>query len=400
MGHMISCEKLIPAARINYRSFQRQVILELRSGRAPRFVSLGDRAIADLYWWASVGNLQRSVPFRPPPHDVIIQTDASNEGWGAFTEAWHLSGRWTGAEALLHTNHKELLVVLKVLLAKSQVLRGLVLMFLVDNTTAVAYLMKQGGTRSARMTETVRAILGLADRSSITVHAKHLRGSLNALADMLSRPDEVLKTEWRLSDDNFLWICEQSPWGAPTIDLFANRFNKQLDRYMSPCPDEEAVAVDALIQRWPQEVLYAFPPTTIMEQVVGKVHQERPQRLLLVAPDWPSSAWSRTLTTLADRWRPIPYLKLLQPLSRSEHPSPLSSCLALWLISYRDSLTEVILRGFLVSCTGLAWARLTRFMLRNGACLKLTARMWVLTRFKPLRRTLLIFWQRLRPNGP
>jgi hypothetical protein len=178
-----------------------------------------------------------------------------------------------------------LLVVLKVLQAKSQVLRGLVVMFLVDNTTAVAYLTKQGGTRSARMTDTVRSVLGHAARNAITVHAKHLRGSLNALVDVLSRPDAVVKTEWRLSDDNFLWICENSPWGAPTIDLFANRFNKQLDRYMSPCPDEEAVAVDALVQRWPREVLYAFPPTTIMEQGVGKVHQERPQRLLLVAPD-------------------------------------------------------------------------------------------------------------------
>ena len=29
---------------------------------------------------------------------------------------------------------------------------------------------------------------------------------------------------------------------------------------MSPCPDKEAVAIDALTAPWPSEVLYAFPP--------------------------------------------------------------------------------------------------------------------------------------------
>ena len=85
-------------------------------------------------------------------------------------------------------------------------------------------------------------------------------------------------------DAAFEWVSSRSPWGPPTIDLFANKFNTQLPRYFSPCPDMHAVSVDALLSPWPREVCYAFPPITLLQQVCVKLLQERPTTLLLVAP--------------------------------------------------------------------------------------------------------------------
>ena len=368
MGTLVSCEKLVPFGRINFRSFQRTVVWNLRFGRRPRFVSLRADAIRDLVWWNSRLNISRPVPFIPPKHDVMVYTDASDCGWGAFTEDWSVSGRWSAAELFLHINHRELLAVLKALREKTTVLRDRVVLFLIDNTTTVAYILKQGGTRSPGMTETCREIFRLAADNSISLLAKHIKGSLNVLADFLSRPDCVVKTEWSLSQENFMWVCAQSPWGPPTIDLFANRFNHQLDRYFSPCPDEQAVATDALVASWPFEVTYAFPPTTLMSEVVQKLQQERPERLVLVAPDWPNVTWNSTLRSLAWKWRPIPYVSLLQPMSRSKHPHPHTLSLAVWLISYSGSPIEVIPPLYFNNFTGLVLVLLTLLMSRSGSC--------------------------------
>ena len=188
----------------------------------------------------------------------------------------------------MHINHLELLAVLKMLQAKHRSLRGASVLCLVDNTTAVSYISKQGGTRSQEMTGTCRRIFAISEDNSITLLAKHIKGSLNVLVNFLSIPDTVIKTEWSLSREKYLWVCAQSPWGAPTIDLFANRFNRQTERLFSPCPDDQSVVTDALVANWPFEVLYAFPPPTLMSEVVCKIMQEKPERLVLVAPDWPN----------------------------------------------------------------------------------------------------------------
>ena len=44
----------------------------------------------------------------------------------------------------------------------------------------------------------------------------------------------------------------RSPWGGPSIDLFAERWNHLLPRYGSPRPDEQAALIDAMEATWPQ----------------------------------------------------------------------------------------------------------------------------------------------------
>jgi hypothetical protein len=176
----------------------------------------------------------------------------------------------------------------------------------------------------------------IAEAHDIDVVAVHIRGELNVLADMLSRQRLVLKTEWRLGQVAFNWICVSSLWGAPQVDLFANRLNTQLPRYMSPCEDENAEGVDALLCSWPDTVCYAFPPTTILARVITKIQQERPRRLLLVAPWWPTKSWFPFLQMAAVQVTVIPekLISLEQPHFEHKMMSPELLCLALWQINW------------------------------------------------------------------
>ena len=179
-------------------------------------------------------------------------------------------------------------------------------------------------------------VLRLAESLQIVLQASFIRGSLNVIADMLSRADTVLKTEWRLSLMTFSWVSDHSPWGPPTVDLFAHRFNTQLPRYISACPDVDALGVDALLTPWPREVCYAFPPSTLLQLVCVKILQDRPQTLLLIAPQTPTASWFPTLKLYSVNILPIPLdrLTLIQPHWNHCHPSPGLLSLALFLIHF------------------------------------------------------------------
>lgn len=155
---------------------------------------------------------------------------------------------------------------------------------------------------------------------------------------MLSRDQKVLKTEWRLGSKTFQWVCSNSQWGSPTLDLFANRLNTQLDRYVSPCADIKAVEVDALWCTWPDEVVYAFSPTTILDRVVAKMQTEQPARLLMIAPWWPNMSWFPSLQSksLVVSLIPPEFLELRQPHFNHNMENPQMLSLAMWCITFRD----------------------------------------------------------------
>ena len=338
MGKMVSVERLIPMGRLNYRDFQSILLTELKKGRSFRWVKLTKEAKENMSWWRSPTHLNKWVPVRQPQPSIIIHTDASTHGWGASCDDWTLKGSWDLKDSQCHINILEMRAVELTLQMRATQLKGAVVCFRIDNLSVVYYLNKQGGTRSAFLLQVTKRVLRLAQQYNITIQAVHIKGELNVLADMLSRHEIVLKNEWRLSEETFRWVSQTSPWGPPTLELFANRLNRHLSRYMSPCEDGQAVATDALLSRWPQEVCYAFPPTTILSRVVTKILQEKPKRLLLIAPWWPAKSWFPTLQLNAAVVRLIPesLLRLQQPHFHHFMPSPQLLSLALWCISCQD----------------------------------------------------------------
>ena len=66
----------------------------------------------------------------------------------------------------------------------------------VDNTTAVAYLRKQGGTRSPVLNSIAQRILHWAESLQIILAPPFIMGKNIVLADSLSRPNQVQGSEW------------------------------------------------------------------------------------------------------------------------------------------------------------------------------------------------------------
>ena len=90
----------------------------------------------------------------------------------------------------------------------------------------------------------------------LDVRAVHIPGAKNILADALSRPEAPPPTEWQLCPEVFQGLCLQ--FGTPLIDLFATCLNHQLPTYVSPVPDPQAWALDALSLEWGGWTLMLF----------------------------------------------------------------------------------------------------------------------------------------------
>ena len=107
-------------------------------------------------------------------------------------------GMWDSQEKRSHINQLEMTAVLKALVRFAPFIVGQKLGLMSDNSTVVAYLNKQGGTKSKTLCDTARKVLQLSESRFIDLRAKYIPGKRNILADALSRRNQVIGTEWTL----------------------------------------------------------------------------------------------------------------------------------------------------------------------------------------------------------
>ena len=155
-----------------------------------------------------------------------------------------------------------------------------------DNPTVVSYINKEGGMRSGSLYALLWRLLSWCHPRGIVLRARHIPGHLNVIADKLSRHNQVIQSEWSLSQLAFNLLC--SKWARPQIDLFATRFNHKLPKFVSLVPDPAAWAVDALSLPWENLDVYAFPPVSLLTRVISKVMDQGCRRMILIAPGWPN----------------------------------------------------------------------------------------------------------------
>ncbi|XP_068129719.1 collagen alpha-1(VII) chain-like [Hyperolius riggenbachi] len=77
-------------------------------------------------------------------------------------------------------------------------------------------------TRSKELRDLALQILQMAEENLKTISAVHIKGSLNTLADRLSR-ETCTEAEWSLNDEVFGHLIAH--WGQPIVDLFASPQN-------------------------------------------------------------------------------------------------------------------------------------------------------------------------------
>ena len=249
----------------------------------------------NLLWWARVAQLQEGVSLSLPAPDISFFSDASDVGWGALVGEHHASGLWSPHQKTLSNNLRELLAVQYGLKAFEHLLVGMSVALFCDNTTTVAYLRRSGGTFSSTLNTTAREVLLWAENHRVRLLPQFIMGSSNVTADALSRPNQVIGSEWTLHQEVVDQLVHK--WPA-VIDLFATSPTARLPVYFSPASDPRAVGTDALLQPWDDLQAYAFPPIAIIRRVLLKLRSSKNCELTLITPFWPQRDWFPDLLEL------------------------------------------------------------------------------------------------------
>ena len=165
-----------------------------------------------------------------------------------------------------------------------------------DNLTMVAYVNRQGETVSDSLCSLTKQLLQWTECFDVQLEARYLPGQSNVLADLLSRREQVIGSEWSLHPQVARALLRV--WGSPSLDLFATHLNMKLPLYCSLVPDPQAVFEDAFRLPWDNLDVYAFPPFPLVGRVVARVRETPNLSMTLVAPLWPEKGWFADLLLL------------------------------------------------------------------------------------------------------
>ena len=295
LGIMSSMSALVPGSRLRMCALQIRLNVAgcLQPDDFP--VEWDSDCRLDLLWWSDISHLQVQVGMLLGESlpDLCLFTDASDTGWGASLGDVHLSGSWSHLSSRFSITHRELLAVLLALGGFLPSLRGRVVVMFSDNTTALAYLKKQGGTRSSTLNTVAQSVLRFCEESHIQLLPQFIPCKMNV--PTLSRKNQVIGSEWTLCAEAFRHLFRL--WPA-TIDLFATSLNHRLPVYFSPMMDPQSAGTAAMLQSWDDLQAYAFPPFGLLSRVLAKVRQSKGFELTLIAPFWPQHPWFPDLLEL------------------------------------------------------------------------------------------------------
>ncbi len=296
LGHMAAAAAVIPLGLLHMRPLQHWF-----HGRVPRWawqrgtyrVAITPECRQTFSPWSDHLFLRAGVALEQVSRHAVVFTDASATGWGATCNGQAVSGVWTGPQRHWHINCLELLAVYLALGRLKGPLRGKHVLVRTDNTATVAYINRQGGLHSRRMSQLARHLLLWGQKHLRSLRAIHVPGVLNRVAEELSRA--ALPGEWRLHPQvvQLIW----GEFGEAQVDLFASLGTSHCQLFYSL--SEGTLGTDALAHSWPRGLCkYAFPPVSLLSQTLCKVREDE-ERVLLVAPYWPNRTWFPEFMLLA-----------------------------------------------------------------------------------------------------
>ena len=289
IGLIVSSFSAVEYGQLHYRDLEhnKSEALKHHCGNFEASMNITEAMRVELTWWIENLNKQiRHVSHGNP--QIILETDASLEGWGASVDDNQTGGRWSAQEKENHINYLELLAIYYALKSFKSKFCNKHVKILSDNTTAVSYIRKMGGIKSVACNGIASKIWEWCEKQNIWLSCAHIAGKDNKIADEKSRKfnDNI---EWTLSSKVFEKICEKL--GSPDVDLFATRLNTQVKKFCSWEADPDCSFVDAFTIDWKQFVLpYMFPPFSVLNHCIRKIREDQAEGILLV-PLWPTQVW-------------------------------------------------------------------------------------------------------------
>lgn len=317
-GLMIASIDCVPWARFHSRELQWFLLpyQRLIIHKITKRLTLPPIVKQSFQWWMSPSLLKGRRLW--PPQEIQLTTDASLRGWGATLQNSFAQGKWNIQEQTHSINFLELRAIRLALLSFAPQVKDNPILIRTDNMSAKAHINRQGGTKSRSLMRESQLLLQWSEQHLLSIRAEHIKGTLNTRADWLSRQD-IDQSEWCLHPQVFRWITQKL--GTPQVDLFASPINNQVPRFYSHFQTQGAEQIDALHVPWPREVLYAFPPTSMINRCLKKARKEK-STLILIAPHWPRRPWFSELISMTQRVIKLPIRPDLLSQGQFYHPDP------------------------------------------------------------------------------
>ena len=185
LGKLQAATRAIPLAPLFYRKLQHAVKRALdHSGQDYSVpVALYTEEKAELQWWFDHLSAWNGKTIMAEKPSMVIESDASTQGWEATCEGICTGGPWSPEESQWHTNCLEALAAFYAVKCFVRDKRSITVLLRLDNTTAVAYVNKLGGTVSHQLNHIVRELWLWYMNRDISLVAEHLPDVLNSIAD-------------------------------------------------------------------------------------------------------------------------------------------------------------------------------------------------------------------------
>jgi hypothetical protein len=320
LGKLSASIQAVFPAPLHYQSLLKAKNLALKQNQSyETLLSLDQAAIQELIWWRDHLSAWNGKSLLKKPDSLIIETDASNLGWGATCNGIRTGGAVVSPRAT---------VPHKLPRADGWRLRNKV------------FLQKQ----SLHPSKTAN---GQYNCNSL---CKQNGGSIPSPRKPCVRNLAVVPTE---TDSSFCptysrraqcrsgrrvqgrqgHVRLETKSGPFEVDLFATRLTNQLPRFVSWRPDPEAEATDAFTQNWSLIKGYAFPPFNLVGRCLAQMRDQKVEWLCIATPIWETQPWYPLLLEMSGDY---PQLLPAHPglLTKGEEQHPLSHLqLAGWLVS-------------------------------------------------------------------
>ena len=203
LGLLSSSIQAVFPAPLHYRCLQQAKNSVLRFHKSYEVaVHLDSACLQEVQWWKDNLVAWNGIALFQQSTDLVIETDASRQGWGACCQGMSTGGRWLPEETSYHINCLELLAGSLAIMSFTKTKAKAQVLLLMDNISAVSYINKMGGTHSPMLSYLAKNLWDWCLSHNILVTACYIPGIQNVEADRESRVF-LDSSDWKLHPEDF-----------------------------------------------------------------------------------------------------------------------------------------------------------------------------------------------------
>lgn len=245
-----------------------------------------------LYWNENLPLLQsRSCFVNKGPH-ILIYSDASSTGCGAFVQLDNQQTchkLWDTIEAGESSTWRELTAIKFSIEAFLPIIQNTHVKWYTDSQTAAKIV--EIGSMKLNLHRLAISIFRLCLKNHIILDIQWIPRSENHKADYISR---IIDTDdWQITDQCFRLI--EHRWGPHTVDAMANYYNTKIPKFFSRYWNPHTSGVDFFVQNLNSENCLIVPPVSIIAKTLHYLHIQNATASLVV-PFWQSSTFWPLIT--------------------------------------------------------------------------------------------------------